>query len=426
MSKTVIKNARIIDSGAELDKTGDIFINDEGLISAVGNNINDEVDFIIDATGLVASPGLVDMHVHTRDPGYTHKETILTIGDCAAAGGVTSLAAMPNTKPAIDHTDAIKYIIEQAKHSKVKIYPVAAITKDLKSLELVDFTQLKIAGAIAFSDDGEPVANAKMMAHALKETSWLGSTVLAHCEDKDLSAAGIMNEGAISQMLGVKGVPCSSESVGIAREIALASALNARVHICHVSTAEGLEFIRFAKHAGIKVSAETCPHYFSLNEEQLLHQDADYRMNPPLRSEHDRRAVIRAIIDGTIDAIATDHAPHTTQEKLDFYTAPNGVIGLETSLAAGITYLVNTGYISLFKLIYMMSTVPAQILGINAGSLAIGSPADIIIFNPSEKWVVKPELFKGVSSNSPFKGTELCGRVKYTFCDGNLVYQDKI
>ncbi len=426
LSRTVIKNVRIIDSGSELDKTGDIYINDEGLISAVGESITDEADFIIDATGLVASPGLVDMHVHTRDPGYTHKETILTIGDCAAAGGVTSLAAMPNTKPAIDHTDAIKYIIERAKHSKVKIYPVAAITKDLKGLELVDFAQLKKAGAIAFSDDGEPVANAKMMAHALKETSWLGSTVLAHCEDKDLSAAGIMNEGAISQMLGVEGIPCSSESVGIAREIALASALNARVHICHVSTAEGLEFIRFAKRAGVKVSAETCPHYFSLNEEQLLHQDADYRMNPPLRAEHDKRAVIRAIIDGTIDAIATDHAPHTTKEKLDFYIAPNGVIGLETSLAAGITYLVNTGYISLFKLIYMMSTVPAQILGIDAGTLTIGSPADIVVFNPSERWVVKPELFRGVSSNSPFKGMELCGRVKYTFCDGNLVYQDKI
>lgn len=426
LSKTLIKNARIIDSGAELDRTGDILINDAGEISAIGENINSKVDFLIDATGLVASPGLVDMHVHTRDPGFTHKETILTIGDCAAIGGVTSLAAMPNTQPATDNAETIEYIIEQAKKSKVKIYPVAAVTKDLKGLETVDFAQLKKAGAIAFSDDGEPVSNAKMLAQALKETSWLGSTVLSHCEDKSLSASGIMNEGAISQMLGVEGVPCSSESVGIAREIALASALNARVHICHVSTAEGLEFIRFAKHAGVKVSAETCPHYFALNEESLLHQDADYRMNPPLRSEHDKRAVIRAIIDGTIDAIATDHAPHTIQEKSDFYNAPNGVIGLETSLAAGITYLVNTGYISLFKLIYMMSTVPAQILGINAGSLTIGSPADIVVFSPSERWVVKPELFQGNSRNSPFKGMELCGRVKFTFCDGNLVYQDKI
>jgi len=425
MSKMLIKNARIIDTSGEMDRNGDILIED-GVIAAVTDNITTEADIIIDASGLIAAPGLVDMHVHLRDPGYTYKDDIISVGDCAAAGGVTTVAAMPNTKPASDNEDTIKYIVEKSKDSKVNVVPVGAVTKGLNGTELTAFSSLKNAGAIAFSDDGEPVSTAKLMAEAMKNTSWLDSIILAHCEDKSLSDGGIMNEGTISEMLGVKGIPFSSENVGVAREIALAKSTDSRVHICHVSTASAIEFIRFAKRNGIKVTAETCPHYFALNEECLLLQDADYRMNPPLRAEQDKRAVLRAVIDGTIDVIATDHAPHTPEEKRSFLDAPNGVIGLETSLAVGITYLVNSGYISLFKLIYMMSTVPAQILGINAGSLKVGKPADIVVFDAREHWFVNQNKLHGKSRNTPFKGMELCGKVKYTVCRGELVYKDKL
>lgn len=423
MSKILIENARIMKLSDELDQNADIFINN-GLVVQIGDNITCDSDFTFDATGMIAAPGLVDMHVHTRDPGFTFKDSIDTVSECAAAGGVTSLAAMPNTKPATDNTDTIRYIIDKASKAKTKVFPVGSVTEDLRGEKLVDFAALKAAGAIAFSDDGEPVASAKLMSDAIKATSLLDRVILAHCEDKSLSGNGIINKGVISEMLGVKGIPFSSESVGISREIAVAKSLNARVHICHVSCADSVDLIRSAKKIGVKVTAETCPHYFMLDEEQLVLRDADYRMNPPLRTQTDKMAIIRGIMDGTIDTIATDHAPHTRQEKSDFLNAPNGVVGLETLLAAGITGLVNEGYISLFKLLYMMSTLPAQILGIDAGHLEIGKPADIVVFNPAEKWVVDPDKLHGKSRNTPFKGMEMCGKVKLTVCRGELVYND--
>lgn len=423
MSKIIIKNARIINTSGELDLNGDVLI-ENGILTEISDMIIGDSDLTIDATGLVAAPGLVDMHVHTRDPGFTYKDDITTVSECAVAGGVTALAAMPNTKPAVDSVDTIKYIIDKASRTKTRIFPVGSVTEGLKGERLVDFAALKSAGAVAFSDDGEPVSSAKLMSDAMKLTAWLDMPILAHCEDKSLSDNGLVNEGFISEMLGVKGIPCSSESVGVAREITLAKSLDSSVHICHVSTSDSVDFIRTAKKSGVKVTAETCPHYFTFNEEQLALQDADYRMNPPLRSEHDKRAVIRGIIDGTIDTIATDHAPHTPEEKRDFLNAPNGVVGLETLLAAGITGLVNKGYISLFKLLYMMSTLPAQILGIDAGKLEIGKLADIVIFDPAEKWIVKTEKLHGNSKNTPFKGMEMCGKVKFTLCKGELVYTD--
>ncbi len=424
MSKIIIKNARIIDPGREIDQIGDIFIND-GLILAIGKNILLDSDYVIDATGLVAAPGLVDMHVHMRDPGFTYKDDIITVGECAAAGGVTTVAAMPNTNPVADNVDTIRYILDKSYKSKVKVLPVGAITKGLRGIEVTNFKLLKDSGAVAFSDDGMPVSTAKLMSDALKQSILNDVNILAHCEEKSLSEGGIINEGAVSEILGVAGIPSSSENVGISREIALAKTLNACVHICHVSTADAVELIKLAKHIGIKVTAETCPQYFSFNDEMLLHRDADYKMNPPLRSELDRKAIIRAIINGTIDVIATDHAPHSREEKKCFLEAPNGVIGLETSLAAGITNLVNSGCISMSKLIYMMSTMPAQILGIVAGSLNIGKSADIVIFNAEERWIVNPDLLHGKSKNSPFKGMEFCGKVKYTICRGEIIYKDK-
>lgn len=424
MPSMLIKKARIIDPSCGADDVGDILIED-GRIAEIDNSLTYSGAQVINANGLVLAPGLIDMHVHLRDPGYTYKEDILSGCEAAAAGGITTIAAMPNTNPVADSQDVIKYILKASKNAKIKVLPVAAITEGLKGEKLNDFKKLKEAGAIAYSDDGYPVATAKLMSDALKKADILSMPVLAHCEDLSLTDGGIINDGEMSYINGVKGIPVSSEVVGISREIALSMSTGANVHICHVSTAHSVEIIRRAKRNGIHVTAETCPHYFSLNECLLTNKDADYRINPPLRSESDRLAIIEGIIDGTIDVIATDHAPHSIEEKIDFENAPNGTIGLETSLAAGLSVLVNSGNISLIKLINLMSTAPAKILGIEGGSLKIGSPADIVIFDPNKKWTVDVDKMHSKSKNSAFKGIELSGKVKYTICNGNIVYKDE-
>ena len=423
MTKLLIKNARIIDPSNNFDREGDIFI-DNGKISEIGKNLDVLDSEIIDGDGLIAAPGLVDMHVHLRDPGFTYKEDIESGCRAAAAGGVTTVAAMPNTDPVIDSDEMVEYIIDASKNAKARVLPVAAVTAGQEGISLNDFDSLKKAGAVAFSDDGRPVSTAALMKSAMEKAQSIGLPVLAHCEDLSLSDGGLMNEGKVSESLGVKGIPNAAEDVGTAREIAIAASTDTSVHICHVSTAVSVDIIRTAKEEGVKVTAETCPHYFSFSDEELLKRDADYRMNPPLRTDCDQRAIVRGLVDGTIDVIATDHAPHTKEEKADFLNAPSGVSGLETSLAAGITYLVNKGCISMFMLLYKMSTVPARILGIDAGTLGIGSPADVVLFDPKEKWVVDPEKMHGKSNNTPFKGVELTGKVKYTICGGQIVYKD--
>lgn len=423
MPKMLIKSGRIIDPSSGADGIGDILIED-GRIAEIGDHLNYNVDKIINASGLIVAPGLVDMHVHLREPGYTDKEDIISGCEAAAAGGVTSLAAMPNTSPSVDSAEIIKFIKQTAENAKVNVYPVAAITQGLNGNLLTEFEELKKAGAIAFSDDGYPVATSKLMLEAMKKAETLAVPVLAHCEDVTISDGGIMNEGEVSSMLGVKGVPAASENVGTAREIAIAMSTDTSVHICHVSTAKAVKMIRVAKQNNVKVTAETCPHYFSLDDSLLATRDADYRMSPPLREHEDRIEIINGIIDGTIDVIATDHAPHTVEEKKDFAKAPNGSIGLETSLSAGITVLVNGGHITLPKLIELMSTAPADILGIDGGTLRIGAPADIVIFSDTEKWRVDVNKLHGKSKNSSFKGIELTGKVKYTICAGKVVYKD--
>lgn len=419
--RLLIKNAHIIGAGEPFD--GNILVRG-GKIAAIGAVNDDGSCEVIDASGLVAAPGLIDLHVHLRDPGLTYKEDIVSGCRAAAAGGVTGVAAMPNTKPATDSAEVLKYISEKAEDTDAKVYPVAAATEGLRGEKLNDFEALSAAGACAFSDDGEPVKTAPLLLRALEAAKRCGKPFLAHCEEKSLAAGGLMNEGRFSELLKVQGIPAAAEDIGTARELAAALSTGTRVHICHVSTASSVKLIRAAKEAGADVTAETCPHYFALTEEKLLSRDADFRMNPPLRTEEDRLAVIQGIADGTIDAIATDHAPHSPEEKSDFLTAPNGSVGLETSLAAGITYLVNAGVITLDKLISMMSTVPADILGVEGGRLAEGRAADIVLFSPSERWTVCPEKLHGKSKNTPFKGTELCGRVKYTILNGRIVYRD--
>lgn len=420
MAKLLIKNAHIIDPSQPLDCIGDILAED-GIITKIGENISEDCK-TIDASGLYAVPGLVDMHVHLRDPGFTEKEDIITGCKSAAAGGVTSLLAMPNTKPSVDTPETVKYVLEKAKGADARVYVVGAITKGLKSEEMTDIPALKAAGITALSDDGRPVVNTKFMAEAMKLADKLGLTVTAHCEDLFLADGGKINEGKVSRLLGIKGIPASAEDTGTAREIAIAAADKTAIHICHVSTATSTALVRDAKARGVRVTAETCPHYFTFTENELLSRDADFRMNPPLRTEADRLAIIKGIKDGTLDAISTDHAPHTPEEKSDFESAPNGSIGMETSFSASYTALVDTGIISLEKLIRLMSTKPAEILGIDAGTLRKGSPADIMLFDPNEEWTVDENKLHGKSKNTPFKGMTLKSRVKYTICGGKIVY----
>lgn len=424
MNRLLIKGARVVDPSQQMDQVMDILIED-GVIRELSPNIIADAAKTLDASGLVAAPGLVDMHVHLRDPGFTQKEDILSGCKAAAAGGVTSLLCMPNTKPAIDSPETVEDILRRAAQADARVYVASCITKNLKSKELCDLPAMKQAGAIALSDDGRPVENTALLAQAMRMAPELGMKVVAHCEDLFLAGDGIINEGAVSQRLGVKGIPAAAEDAGTAREIAIAAAYGVPVHICHVSTANSAALIRDAKRRGEQVTAETAPHYLTLTEETLLKRDADYRMNPPLRTETDRQAMIEGLKDGTLDVIATDHAPHTPEEKADFDKAPNGSIGMETSFAASYTTLVKNGALTLSQLIEKMSCNPAAILGIPAGTLKPGANADIALFNINETWTVDPEALHGKSKNTPLKGMKLTGRVKVTVCRGQVVYQDR-
>ncbi len=419
MEKIIIQNVRILDPASGRDEQGSIYI-ENGVFSAPFESADGAV--VIDGSGLTAAPGLVDLHVHLRDPGQTQKEDILTGCRAAAAGGVTSLLAMPNTSPAVDSPETVSYILEKAKNADAHVYVVGAITKGLKSQQATDIDELYRAGISALSDDGRPVENTVMMVNAMKKAAALGIPVTAHCEDPYL-AGGKVNEGRVSEALAVKGMPRAAEDAGTAREISLAAAYDVPVHICHVSTKTSANMIRAAKRDGVKVTAETAPHYLMLTEDAVMTRDADYRMNPPLRTEDDRLAMIEALCDGTIDSIATDHAPHTPEEKADFVSAPNGSIGMETSFAASYTVLVKGGYMSEAQLIEKMSCAPARILGIKAGSLAEGQTADVMLYK-KEDWTVDPDALHGKSRNTPFKGLTLAAKVKLTVCGGRIVFNE--
>ena len=420
MDNIKIENAHIIDPQNNIDSVGDIYIKD-GVFS---EPFHDENMLVIDGTGLCAVPGLVDLHVHLREPGQTQKEDIISGCKAAAAGGVTSLLAMPNTTPAVDTPETVKYILEKAKNADAHVYVVGAITHELKSEKPTDIQALYNAGISALSDDGRPVENTAFMVNAMKKANELNIPVTAHCEDPYL-AGGKVNEGRMSEMLGVKGMPAAAEDAGTAREIALAAAYDLPIHICHVSTATSAAMIKDAKKRGVKVTAETAPHYITLTEDVLSNRDADYRMNPPLRTEKDRLAMIEGLLDGTLDAIATDHAPHTVEEKSDFVKAPNGSVGMETSFSASYTILVKSGLMTIAQLIEKMSCTPAKILHINAGSLSVGKPADIMLFSPDEEWIVNPDKLHGKSKNTPFKNMTLTSKVKLTICGGRIVFNEK-
>ncbi len=422
----LITNGRIIDVKNGIDMTGDVYIRD-GHIVEFGEQVTpyEAPDELIDAKGMVVMPGMVDIHVHLREPGFTHKEDIQSGTASAAMGGFTSVACMPNTNPVTDSPEVLSYIIDRAKEvGYANVYPIAAITKGQKGEEMTDLEQLHKAGAVAFSDDGRPVLKASHMADAMLRAAKLNVPVISHCEELDM-AKGVMNEGEVSRRLEVDGIPNLAEDLMIAREVTLAEELDVPVHIAHVSTASGVEIIRNAKIRGVKVTCETCPHYFSLTDEEVEHLGTNAKVNPPLRTNEDVERILDAVADGTIDVIATDHAPHHADEKAKgLKDAPSGLVGLETALAVSLTYLHRVGKMPLKDIIYKLTAAPADILGIDAGTLRLGAPADIAIVDLNEKWTVDASCFASKGRNTPYEGMTLYGKVKYTICGGRIVVKN--
>ncbi len=422
---TVIKGGRVIDPG-NLDDILDIVIEDGNIVeikqNALAGNENKEFK-IIDASGKIVVPGLIDMHVHLRDPGYEYKETIDTGGRAAAFGGFTAICCMPNTNPVNDCRQVTEYILKKAvKADTVRIYPVAAISKGLKGDSLCEYGELKDAGAIAVSDDGNPVMNSQLMRRALEYSSGFNLPVISHCEDLALVSYGAMNEGAVATKMGLSGIPNAAESIMVLRDIALCELTGVPVHIAHVSTKESVRAIRDAKERGVPVTAETAPHYFSLTDASIKDYNTNYKMNPPLRTEKDREAICQGLVDGTIDVIATDHAPHSIIEKaVEFDQAANGIIGLETAIPLGLK-LVEAGIIDITNLIEKMSKNPARILGLKIG-LEIRKTADITIIDPEISYRINADRFESLSRNTPFDGWDVKGRAVLTMVGGKIVYQ---
>jgi dihydroorotase len=421
----LIKNGRVIDPSSRTDETLDILI-ENGKIKAISPRIDLKEAEIIDASRLVVAPGFIDMHVHLREPGEEHKEDIATGSLAAARGGFTSICCMPNTRPPNDNSGITEYIIEEArKRAVVNIYPVAAITRGLAGEELTDMADLSQAGAIAFSDDGQPVANSLVMRRALEYSLLLDKLIIDHCEDKNLSMGGVMHEGEISLRLGLSGMPAAAEEIMIARDIILAQLTRARLHVAHLSTKGGIELVRLAKKKGIPVTAEVTPHHLILSDENLVNYNPNFKVNPPLRSAEHRQALLEGLKDGTIDVIATDHAPHTPEEKdVEFDLAPFGLIGLETAVSLMLDRFVHKNIISLERLIDLMSCRPAQLLGLkNKGKIAPGADADLTILNLRQEVVIDVERFASKSRNCPFHGWKLKGAVAFTIVGGKIVYR---
>lgn len=420
----LIKNGRIVDPGTASECTADLFIKDGRIAPLAELPAGLRGVDVLDAGGMIVSPGLVDMHVHFRDPGFLYKEDLISGAEAAAAGGVTTAACMPNTSPVLDSAETVLYVAERAKKAAVRILPFGAVTVGQRGAALTDAAALKSAGAVGLSDDGMPVMSAEIMRNAMLAAKELGLIISSHCEDAELVKNHAVNAGPVSEKLGLPGRPAVAEEIMAARDAILARDTGARVHIAHVSAAGTVDIIRKAKAAGVPITAETCPQYFTLTEDAILDRGAMAKINPPLRSPRDVDAVIAGLSDGTIDAIATDHAPHAAHEKaLPLRDAPSGMAGLETSLALSLTALYHTGRLGLTRLLALMSSNPAKILGQKKGALGVGDDADIVIFDPEERWTVDPEKFRSRGRNTPFSGMTLRGRVKYTIVSGKIVYK---
>lgn len=427
----VIQGGRVIDPVLGFGTNASVFIKDGKIArvekdSAAAREVKGlDPEQIIDATGMLVTPGLIDIHVHLREPGREDEETVETGCRSAAAGGFTTICCMPNTSPAIDNQETVKFVQDRAAHANARVYVVGAITKGRKGAELSEIGDLVKMGAVAVSDDGTYLQNAEVMRRALQYANMFGIPVMQHAEDQQLTEGAIMNESFESTKLGLKGAPPESEEIAVLRDIALARSTGGRVHFQHITTKRAVDAIRMAKREGVKVTAEATPHHLVLTDTEIGKAfDTNLRVNPPLRTEEDRQALIEGLVDGTIDCIASDHAPHSEEEKdCEFDLAPPGMIGLETSLGLINTFLIEKGIMSWADVIQKMTANPARILGLPGGTLAVGSPADIAIIDPEKKWTVKADKFVSKSKNSPYIGWKLSGQVAKTILGGRVVYE---
>ncbi len=418
----ILKKGHLVNPATGTDAVMDIRF-DNGIIQEIGTDLTPSVsEKVLDISGLVVAPGLVDTHIHFRDPGFTYKEDLHTGSLAAAKGGFTSVICMANTKPVVDSVNTLKDILTRAKGEKIHIYQTASVSYGLNGEKMTDFEALAANGACGFTDDGIPLMNAVFCYNAMKKAAELHMPVSLHEEDKSFIANNGINAGKVAEKLGIKGSPAVAEEVMVARDCMLALRTGASVVIQHISSGNSVELVRTALKLGADIHAEATPHHFTLTEEAVLEHGTLAKMNPPLRTEEDRQAIIRGLQDDTIDLIATDHAPHSAEEKAKPLTeAPSGITGLETSLGLGITSLVKPGYLSLMDLLAKMTCNPADLYQLPAGNIQVNAPADFVIFNPEEKWTVSD--FASKASNSPFKGTELYGKIHYTICNGEIIYR---
>ncbi len=418
----ILKKGHLVNPATGTDAVMDIRF-DNGIIQEIGTDLTPSVsEKVLDISGLVVAPGLVDTHIHFRDPGFTYKEDLHTGSLAAAKGGFTSVICMANTKPVVDSVNTLKDILTRAKGEKIHIYQTASVSYGLNGEKMTDFDSLAANGACGFTDDGIPLMNAVFCYNAMKKAAELHMPVSLHEEDKSFIANNGINAGKVAEKLGIKGSPAVAEEVMVARDCMLALRTGASVVIQHISSGNSVELVRTALKLGADIHAEATPHHFTLTEEAILEHGTLAKMNPPLRTEEDRQAIIRGLQDDTIDLIATDHAPHSAEEKAKPLTeAPSGITGLETSLGLGITSLVKPGYLSLMDLLAKMTCNPADLYQLPAGNIQVNAPADFVIFNPEEKWTVSD--FASKASNSPFKGTELYGKIHYTICNGEIIYR---
>lgn len=425
-----IAGGRIIDPSRDSDEIGDLWIS-RGHVLPTGASY-EEAEIVIDARGLIVCPGLIDVHVHLREPGNEEDETIATGAAAALAGGVTSVACMPNTNPPIDSQAAAEFVVLQGQRARqANVYPVGAVSKGRKGEELASLGQLVAGGAVAFTDDGAPVASAALMRRALEYSKMFDRVIMQHCQVPELTVGGVMNEGFESMRLGLAGMPDAAEDIMVARDIRLAEITRGRLHIQHISTARSVELVREGKRRGVKVTAEACPHHFTLTDERLRTFDSNYKMNPPLRTWSDVEAVVGGLSDGTIEILATDHAPHAPEKKMrELDLAPFGVIGLETLVPIVATHLVDPGHLSWPEAIRKLTINPARLLGIPKGTLRPGADADVTLIDPTARWTIDPSQFRSRSRNCPFAGWEVrgrahtvivCGEVRYTL--GGIVQQ---
>lgn len=426
----VITDGHVIDPETGLHEEADVLIVQDRIrqifVHGRGERWNGTGETVINAKGMYVMPGFIDLHVHFRDPGLTYKEDIVTGSRAAAAGGVTTVCAMPNTKPVVDSVETLRYITDKAeKEAYVHVRQLSAITKGMEGKELVDMKAMLDAGAVAFSEDGKSVMDINVYREAMKQAAKYHAVIMAHCEDKNLVGDGVLNEGVASERYQVPGIPNSVEDVITARDIFLAHETGAKLHICHCSTVGTVELMRMAKRLGADVTAEVCPHHFTLTDADITEPDSNYKMNPPLRKEEDVQALIVGLTDGTMQTISTDHAPHSDEEKAAYFDkAPFGIVGLETSAALTYTALVSTGLMDIMDMARKMSYNPAHVIGIDEdyGKLTVGAKADVVIFDPNEEWTVDPAKFESKGHNTPYAGQTLKGKVKTTIVDGELRY----